>query len=341
MSKVDARIRATRASRGASTARSIRTAARGSPASHRAASASARAQQAGDPAPRRLDLVRREVRAEGLAEVGVESGGDDLEPGELLVGHRLPGPAPQDGAELGVGVEADAVVDAVAVPAGHRQHVAALAVGVVDHGVEDHHPPERAGVLVDEGDVVVAVVDAVEDVQPPRPLGQRPHDGHGLLVVGGLLPDLHHPGAVGPVTQERQRHDVPAEGLGHQVGGPLAVGEGAVGEVPQRPLPRDRLVDHGRAAHVADEGRVGRRHHPAVQRQLAAEELRARLPHERSVGAHVRPAPGLRPRAGDGRWPGRTGDPPGRSGPRRTGSWGGRPRPRARRAGRRRAPRRG
>ena len=299
------------------------------------------AQHAGDPAPRRLDLVRREVRAEGLAEVGVESGGDDLEAGELVVGHRLSGPAPQDSAELGVGVEADAVVDAVAVPAGHRQHVAALAVGVVDHGVEDHHPAERGGVLVDEGDVVVTVVDTVEDVQPPRPLGQRPHDGDGLLVVGGLLPDLHHPGAVGPVTEERQRHDVPAEGLGHQVGGPLAVGEGAVGEVPQRPLPRDRLVDHGRAGHVADEGRVGRRHHPAVQRQLAAEEARHSAPSPEIRRGASGPAPGLRPRAGDGRWPARTGGPPGRSDPRRTGSWGGRPRPRARRAGRRRAPRPG
>ena len=73
----------------------------------------------------------------------------------------------------------DAVVDAVPVPVGHRQHVAALAVGVVDDHVEDRHPPQRRGVLVDQRDRLVVPVDAVEDVQPalgharPRARGRR------------------------------------------------------------------------------------------------------------------------------------------------------------------------
>ena len=65
---------------------------------------------------------------------------------------RLAGPAPQDRAQLVLDVEGHPVVDAVAVAVGHRQHVPALAVGVVDHDVEDRHPAQRVGVLVDQRD---------------------------------------------------------------------------------------------------------------------------------------------------------------------------------------------
>ena len=41
-----------------------------------------------------------------------------------------------------------AVVDAGPGPVGHGEHVAALAVGVVDDGVEDRHAADRWGVLV-------------------------------------------------------------------------------------------------------------------------------------------------------------------------------------------------
>ena len=99
-------------------------------------------------------------------QLAVERAADAEHLGQLVLGQRLAGPAPQHGAQLVVGVEADAVVDAVAVAVGHRQHVAALAVGVVDHDVEDRHPAQRRGVLVDERDRLVAVVDAVEDVPP-------------------------------------------------------------------------------------------------------------------------------------------------------------------------------
>ena len=59
-------------------------------------------------------------------------------------------------------------------------------------------------------------------------------------------PSIHSctmPGAERAVAQHRRRHDPPAGRLGHQVRRDLAAGEGAVGEVPQRPLPRHRLVD--------------------------------------------------------------------------------------------------
>ena len=56
------------------------------------------------------------------------------------------------------------------------------------------------------------------------------------------------PGAERAVAHHRRRHDVPAAGLRHLVGGDLAAGQRAVGEVPQRPLAADRLVDALRAA---------------------------------------------------------------------------------------------
>ena len=90
------------------------------------------------------------------------------DPGGLLGGERLAGPPPQHGAELGVGVERDAVVDAVPVAVGHLQHVPALAVGVVDHDVEHRHPAQRRRVLVDQRDRLVVLVDPVEDVPEAR-----------------------------------------------------------------------------------------------------------------------------------------------------------------------------
>ena len=74
------------------------------------------------------------------------------------------------------------------------------------------------------------------------------------------------PGPERPVAAAGRRHDVPAGRLGDHVRRDLALGQGAVREVPQRPLPRDRLVDaRRRSVDLADEGRVGRGHQPAVQ----------------------------------------------------------------------------
>jgi hypothetical protein len=62
-------------------------------------------------------------------------------------------------------VEGDSVVDTVAVPAGHRQHVATLAVGVVRDEVEDGHPPQGRGVLVHQHHRLVRGTTRVDDVQ--------------------------------------------------------------------------------------------------------------------------------------------------------------------------------
>ena len=85
--------------------------------------------------------------------------------------------------------------------------------------------------------------------------------------------------------------------LGDEVRRLLALGERAVREVPQRPLPRDRLVDDPALVDLADEGRVGRRHHPAVEGELAGQE--ALLDHGPSAGpsGRVAAAEAVRPDA--------------------------------------------
>ena len=112
-----------------------------------------------------------------------------------------------------------------------------------------------------------------------NPGGQLPrgHDVDRGLVLVGLHPRLHHAGAVRSVAQDRGRHHAPAQRLGDGVRRHLAAGQGALGEVPQRTLPRDRLVDDLALADGADEGGVGRRHHAADQRDLAVEEVAAPL----------------------------------------------------------------
>jgi uncharacterized repeat protein (TIGR03843 family) len=77
----------------------------------------------------------------------------------------------------------------VAVAVGHREDVAALAVGVVDHDVEQRHPSQRFAVLVDERDGTLAarevgayaVSEALGwDIVPPTVLGEGPH-GPGMV----------------------------------------------------------------------------------------------------------------------------------------------------------------
>ena len=172
----------------------------------------------------------------------------DSTPSSSSAASRSPGPAPEHGAQLVLAVEADPVVDAVAVAAGHRQHVAALAVGVVGDDVEDGHPSQRRGVLVDQHHRLVVRPARVEDVQEAG--RQRPlrYDVHRVRSrppsrLLGLHPQLHHAWSGGTVTQHRRGHDVPAEVVGDHPCGVLPGREGAVGEVPQRPLPRARLVD--------------------------------------------------------------------------------------------------
>ena len=52
------------------------------------------------------------------------------------------------------------------------------------------------------------------------------------------------------------------------------MGQTPVGKIPQRPLARNRLVDHGRVADAAQEVGGGRRREAAGERQLGAHQVR-------------------------------------------------------------------
>ena len=102
-------------------------------------------------------------------------------------------------------------------PSGVGSRCPALAVCVVDHRVEHRDVPQplegRAG--HQPGDV-----DAVVDVDP----------------------ELHHADA-GLTVAVHVGGSSPTRGRGHLVRGDLALGQRAVGEVPERPFAGDRLVD--------------------------------------------------------------------------------------------------
>ncbi len=176
--------------------------------------------------------------------------------------------------------------------------MSALAVAVVDHGVEDGEPAqprvvrvheERGAALPDVGEghglPALPRLLALDEGQQPAPrqvvrtrLGPRLR----IRIRLGRDPLLDHALPVRPVAQHRRGHQAPAGGLGDQVGGDLPPGEVAVGEVPQRALPLDRLV-HAVGARVpvrrrAQQYGVGRAGDPADDGQLALGEQFLQLP---------------------------------------------------------------
>src|SRR5690242_11942142 len=92
-------------------------------------------QQSVDPTSGGPDLLDVQQRPQRFAGRTVQAGCQVLQRCPLLLPDRLTAETPQDGAQLVVDVEADAVVDPVPMTVGHRQHVAALAIGVVDDDV--------------------------------------------------------------------------------------------------------------------------------------------------------------------------------------------------------------
>jgi hypothetical protein len=146
-----------------------------------------------------------------------------LQPGQRLDG---PGgqfaapPLPEHGAELVLLAEAHPVVTAVEPFGADRQQVADLAVRVVDHGVEHGHVPEHL------------VIGA-------------PRQGHQVRLGVGVDPQLAHARAERAIPVHGRRDQVPARRPGHRVRGHFPAGQGALWEIPQGPLARDRLVHAG------------------------------------------------------------------------------------------------
>ena len=146
-----------------------------------------------------------------------ELGPDPLEAVAFVVPERRSHPAPEDCSQLGLARERHAVVDAVHVAVRERQEVADLAVGVVDDGIEDGHPPEARIIADDELDPVDRIV--------------------------GMDPLLDHALAERSVPQDRRWHDRPTHGLGDEERRDFPAGERADREVEERSLCDRGLVD--------------------------------------------------------------------------------------------------
>jgi hypothetical protein len=172
--------------------------------------------------------------------------------GEQVVGDGLPREVPDDGADLVLHVEAQAVVDGEEMPGALLdQDVAALAVGVVGEKVEQHHAAEPVAVGLAEGEVVV---------------------------FGVVLDELlQRAGAVGAIlAQDGEGDDAPAQRLADQPGSHFAPRQAVLGEVPQRLLALLRFV-HGRhlgpiVLHADQKGVVAAKHKLPFQLDLAGLE---------------------------------------------------------------------
>lgn len=115
-----------------------------------------------------------EAAVEGVGRVA-EACSNDTGECARLVGYRLVDEVPGHRAELGMDVEAKAMIDESHVPRGVEQDVAALAVGVVRDEIEDNHPQElgphgRIGVCY-KAEVVALRVMVNEQLDAARPNG--------------------------------------------------------------------------------------------------------------------------------------------------------------------------
>src|SRR5438445_255981 len=179
-------------------------------------------------------------------------GGEALEVLQHRRRHRLVAEVPDHRAQLGLDVEAEAVVDGVDGAVLAEQAVAALAVGVVGDQVEGADALEALVMLgaLAQREVVLLEVGGDEALQR-------------ALAVRSLL------------AAHRERHHVPAEGLREVPGGQLAAEE-AGRKVPEWPLAAAGLVDGERAGVVEprldQERGVAAPRQPALHGEVAAQE---------------------------------------------------------------------
>ncbi|MPM48223.1 hypothetical protein SDC9_94947 [bioreactor metagenome] len=220
-------------------------------------------------------------RGEKAAEHLGGDGPGPLQQDHLVVTQSGTGPAPQHGAQLGLDVEAQTVVAAEHLPTAGQQ-VDPLAVGVVGHRVEQRQPTQPRIVPVHQGDLAAVCIDRVDDPEPAlRDPTDRGEVDQVVEVLVHLHPGLQRPDALCGLDQPGGGDDVEAGRSRQGVRGDLAGRQRAVREVPQRPLPRDRLphAPHRRPpgqVGLGQVGRVGRRPDPAEHPQLDLRPLERR-----------------------------------------------------------------
>src|SRR5512143_1087561 len=169
-----------------------------------------------------------------------------------LVRDRLARKVPDDRPELVLLVEADAVVDQPELAgASLDQHVAALAIGIIDQQIEEYRRAQAFPVLRREAEIVI------------------------LRIVFDVL--LQRAGAVRAVRAQRGIGDeMKTKRLTDQVGGHLAQGQGVLRKIPKRLLPPGWLVHRGKIpAAVVDrdeEGVIASEHELPFELDLAEPE---------------------------------------------------------------------
>ena len=160
-------------------------------------------------------------------------GGELLQLLQERAGDRLPLELPEHGAQLGLLVEGQPVVDAPDVAVAAAQDMPGLAVGVVGEEVEQRHPLDDPRIELLVAQHVPVLVGLDEELKAAHPVRSVAHHG--------------------------QRDQVPAERPGGAVGGHLAEIERPAGEVVQGDLAAARLVDAdvARAIRQAERGGEG------------------------------------------------------------------------------------
>src|SRR5207344_1856159 len=187
--------------------------------------------------------------------------------------------SPQQSPEFVISVEAHSMINAE-YPTGAAKDVAALAIGIVDQYVEHGEQSQIGYVGVDHRDRTIFAIEAFNRGKPVL-LGQRRAWNKINKLVGGDLvdihPDLKRSRPERSFSQHRDRHTVEAADAGHLVRGYLTKAKGAVREIPERPLPFQRLVDtldrRLTRLQLREEGRVGRVQQAARDLQLSLREL--------------------------------------------------------------------
>ena len=136
---------------------------------------------------------------------------------QKLRGDGLSGIVPDDGAQFGLGIEGQAVVNTPDVPVLIAQTMAALAVGIVDQCVEKRDSLELSGILITQGKKV-------------------------LLRVN-LHVELHTTQPMRSLTQHCGWDQTPIQGLTDNIGRVLTQAQCAIWKIPQGALPALGLVD--------------------------------------------------------------------------------------------------
>ena len=270
-----------------------------------------------------------------------------VQPGQLDVGQRLARPAPQHGAQLGSTWKRHAVVEPPQRPAAGRQQVRALAVGVVDDGVEHRDRGQvRAGRRARRTTGCAVVRLGLEHRQPAR---LDPPGGHQVDQLVRARQD-RRPRIGGPGPRSTAAPSRPSGPSRSTVGGTTSQPPAA--DTTYAATSRPARVPSGSPTAAARRGsacRCTRVSTPSAldaapaargwRRRRAVPRARARRGQQlQQLAASARSTGGRTPVSAGSRWPaGRCGR-SGRAGRRRTGRAAGRPRPARVRGGRRPGP---